>query len=194
MTDVVLFHHVQGLTPGLRAFAADLAGTEHTVVTPDLFSGHTFATLDEGFAHLRTLDEATVDREVDAVVADLLPGVVVAGVSWGVAHAQRLAQTRPGVGGALLFEACFPLGDDGFGAWPAGLPFQVDGREDDEFFAHEGDLDAARALVGGAVAGTGEVFTYPGSGHLFLDSSSPSFDEASTALAVGRARELLARR
>jgi len=193
MTDVVLFHHVQGLTPGVRTFAAELAGTEHTVATPDLFGGRTFATLAEGLAFARTLDDDAVEREVDAFVATLPPAVVVAGVSWGVAAAQRLAQTRPGVLGALLFEACYPLGPNGFGVWPDGLPVQVHGKAGDEFFALEGDLEAARELAAAAGPGRGEVFTYPGDAHLFVDSSLPSSDAGATALAVQRARELLAR-
>jgi len=193
MTDVVLVHHVQGLTPGVRAFAAALAGAEHTVTTPDLFGGRTFATLDEGLAFARTLDDTAVGRAVDDVVATLPAGFVVAGVSWGVTSAQRLAQTRPGVRGALLFEACYPLGPDGFGAWPDGLPVQVHGRDGDEFFALAGDLDAARELAAAAGPGRGEVFTYPGDAHLFVDSSLPTFDPAAAALAVERARELLAR-
>jgi len=194
MTDVVLFHHVQGLTDGLRAFAAELAGPEHAVHTPDIYGGRTFDTLEEGFAFLRTLDEAAVAAAADDAVAGLPDGVVVAGVSWGVAHAQRLAQTRPGIGGALLFEACFPAGEDGFGAWPDGMPFQVHGKDDDAFFAHEGDLAAARELVALVGPERGEVFTYPGGAHLFVDRSLPSYDAAAATLAVQRVRDFLRRR
>ena len=71
-----------------------------------------------------------------------------AGISWGVGAAQRLAQTRAGARGALLYEACFPItGEYAFGPWPGDLPVQIHGKADDEFFAHEGDLDAARELV-----------------------------------------------
>ena len=37
MTDVVLYHHVQGLTAGVRSFADELRQTGLTVETPDLF-------------------------------------------------------------------------------------------------------------------------------------------------------------
>jgi len=193
MADVVLFHHVQGLTPGVRALAAALAGDEHAVSTPDLYDGRTFASVEEGFAHLRTLDAEAVDRRVDEVVAALPGPLVYAGISWGVAPAQRLAQTRPGARGALLFEAFFRVGEDGFGPWPEGLPVQVHGMDQDEFFALEGDLDAARELVALVGPEHGEVFTYPGDQHLFVDSSLPSYDAAATATAVGRARGLLRR-
>ncbi|WP_432536203.1 dienelactone hydrolase family protein [Kineococcus arenarius] len=193
MTEVVLFHHVQGLTPGVRAFAAALAGDEHTVHTPDLYGGRTFVSIEEGFAHLKSLDADAVRQAVDDVEAALPRPLVYAGISWGVSHAQRLAQTRPGARGALLFEACFPLGEDGFGPWPPSVPVQVHGMDDDEFFAHEGDLAAARDLVALAGPHHGEVFTYRGDRHLFLDGSLPSYDPLATALAVDRARAFLDR-
>ena len=39
MAEVVLFHHVQGLTEGVLAFADALRTAGHTVHTPDLFDG-----------------------------------------------------------------------------------------------------------------------------------------------------------
>ena len=85
-------------------------------------------------------------------------------------QAQRLAQTRPGAAGALLFESCIPItGEWAFGPWPDGVPVQIHGKDDDEFFAHEGDIDAARELV--ATVPDAELFTYPGDQHLFADSS-----------------------
>jgi dienelactone hydrolase len=36
MAEVVLFHHVQGLTDGVLAFAGELRAGGHTVHTPDL--------------------------------------------------------------------------------------------------------------------------------------------------------------
>jgi dienelactone hydrolase len=49
-------------------------------------------------------------------------------------------------------------------------------RDHDEFFAGEGDIDAARALV--QAAPDAELFLYPGHRHLFADSSLPSYDES----------------
>ena len=65
MTEIVLFHHAQGLTPGLVAFADVLRAAGHTVHTPDLFEGRTFPTLDEGIAYARTVGFGTIlDRGV----------------------------------------------------------------------------------------------------------------------------------
>ena len=48
MAEILLFHRVQGLTPGVSAFADQLRAAGHTVHTPDLFDGRTFPTLEEG--------------------------------------------------------------------------------------------------------------------------------------------------
>ena len=39
MAEIVLFHHAQGLTPGVTAFADELRQAGHIVHTPDLFDG-----------------------------------------------------------------------------------------------------------------------------------------------------------
>ena len=51
MAEVVLFHHAQGLTAGVVAFAEELRHAGHTVHTPDLFAGRTFGTIDEGIRY-----------------------------------------------------------------------------------------------------------------------------------------------
>jgi hypothetical protein len=61
----------------------------------------------------------------------------------------------------------------------------------DPSFAGEGDLDAARELVGSAAQG--ELFLYEGDVHLFSDSSLPSHDAGATALMTGRVLDFLAR-
>ena len=60
MAEVVLFHHAQGLTEGVEAFAADLRAAGHTVHLPDLYEGHTFETLDEGLDYARPTGFDTV--------------------------------------------------------------------------------------------------------------------------------------
>jgi dienelactone hydrolase len=108
-------------------------------------------------------------------------------------QAQRLAQTSPGVAGAVLMEACVPItGDWAFGGWPDGVPVQVHGKDADEFFAGDGDIDAARELV--ELVGSGaELFVYPGDQHLFEDSSLDSYDPEATELLVERVTGFLGR-
>ena len=62
MADVVLFHHVQGLTAGVRRLADELRAGGHTVHTPDFFEGATFDSLDDGFAAVRARGEGACRR------------------------------------------------------------------------------------------------------------------------------------
>jgi len=190
VSEVLLFHHAQGLTTGVRAFADELRDAGHTVHVPDLYDGRTFDTLDEGIAYASQIGfVAVMDRGV-AAADELGTALVYAGFSLGVMPAQRLAQTRAGAAGALLFHSCIPVTEFGR-AWPDGVPVQVHGMEDDPIFAGEGDLDAARELVGSAE--NAELFLYPGKEHLFADSSLPSYEPAAAALLTSRVLEFLAR-
>ena len=191
MAEVVLYHHIQGLTEGVRFFADELRQAGHTVHTPDLFDGRTFATMDEAFAVVQEAGDA-FDAKADGAAHGLPEGLVYAGISWGVGAAQRLAQTRAGARGALLYEACFPItGEYAFGPWPNDLPVQIHGKGDDEFFAHEGDIDAARDLVAKIGPEKAELFVYPGEEHLFVDSSLPSYDGDAVALVTQRSLHFL---
>jgi dienelactone hydrolase len=192
MAEVVLFHHVQGLTPGLQSFADELRGAGHTVHTPDLFGGRAFETLEEGMAYAQSEHSPSLDELADAAVAKLPDQLVYAGISFGVMAAQRLAQTRPGARGAVLVESCVPItGDWAFGPWPTGVPVQVHGAADDPFFAGEGDIDAARELV--SLVDDGELFVYPGDKHLFEDSSLATYDAEAAALLTQRVLDFLAK-
>jgi dienelactone hydrolase len=192
MAEIVLFHHTQGLTPGVVDLADRLRAGGHTVHTPDLFEGRTFATVEEGIAYTRSPEAPDVDALVDAAVAGRPAGLVYAGISFGVVSAQRLAQTRPGAAGAVLLESCLPTsGEWSFGPWPDEVPVQIHGKDADPFFAGEGDVDNARQIA--ATARDAELFTYPGDQHLFVDSSLPSYDAAATDLVVQRVLGFLSR-
>jgi dienelactone hydrolase len=194
MAEVVLFHHVQGLTDGVLALADRLRAGGHTVHTPDLFDGERPATVEDGVAHVQGLGDDVIEERVRAALEGLPGELVYAGISFGAGTAQRLAQTRSGARGALLYESCIPLtGDWAFGPWPDGVPVQVHGMDQDPFFALEGDIDAARQLVETVGPEVGELFVYPGDRHLFVDSSLPSYDADATALVVERSRALLDR-
>jgi dienelactone hydrolase len=104
-----------------------------------------------------------------------------------VLPAQKLAQTRPGARGALLFYSCVPASE--FGSWPAGVPVQIHGMDADPFFVDEGDFDAARELVESTE--DAELFLYPGDRHLFADSSLPSYDAQAADLLTRRVKSFL---
>jgi dienelactone hydrolase len=188
MAEVLLFHHALGQTSGFVAFADELRRAGHTVHTPDLYDGRTFDTLDEGLAYAKEIGFGELlERGVRA--SDELPSeLVYAGFSLGVMPAQKLAQTRQGAKGALLFYSCLPTSEFG-SSWPADVPVQVHGMDADPFFADEGDLDAARELV--ASAEHAELFLYPGDQHLFADAGLPSYDADAAALLTRRVLEFL---
>jgi dienelactone hydrolase len=191
MADVVLFHHALGLTPGIVAFADDVRAAGHVVHTPDLFEGATFDAIDAGMAYVQATGFDEVLRRGAQAVAALPAHVVYAGFSLGVLPAQLLAQTRPGALGAVLMYACVPY-EEFSPAWPDDVPVQIHGMEHDPFFADEGDLDAARALV--ASAPSAELFLYPGEQHYFADRTQPSYDAAAAALLTERVLAFLATR
>ncbi|MEE1772369.1 dienelactone hydrolase family protein [Streptomyces sp. JV185] len=182
MAEVFLFHHAQGLTPGVTAFADALRGEGHTVHTPDLYDGHIFDTLDAGLAYAeKTGFDELLDRGVRAV-ADSPEALVYIGFSLGVLPAQKLAQTRAGARGAVFVHSCVPA--SAFGAWPSGLPVRVHAMEADRLFTDEGDADAARALTDEVP--DAELHLYRGDQHLFADDSLPSYDAEAAALLLDR--------
>jgi dienelactone hydrolase len=189
MAEVVLFHHAQGLTPGVVAFADELRRAGHVVHTPDLFDGRTFASLEEGMRYAEEIGfpDEVIGRGVRAVEG-LSAELVYAGFSLGVLPAQFLAQTRPDARGALLFYSCVPVSEFGSG-WPEGVPAQVHGMDADPIFVGEGDIDAARELV--EQAEDAQLFLYPGDQHYFADSTLPSYDPEATALLVRRVLDFL---
>ena len=194
MAEIVLLHHVQGLTDGVRAFAEELRAGGHIVHTPDLFDGELPVSIEDGMALVERIGEQTIEARVNESVAALPVGLVYSGFSFGVMGAQRLAQTRPGARGALLYEGCIPItGEWAFGPWPDDVSVQIHGMDKDPFFALEGDLDAARELVETVGPKLAELFTYPGDKHLFTDSSLPSYNPPATAVVLSRSREFLDR-
>jgi dienelactone hydrolase len=180
MAEVLLFHHAQGVTPGIGAFADELRAAGHTVHVPDLFDGRTFGSIDDGMAFINAQGFDAL-RERGVRTADDLPAeLVYGGFSFGETIAQQLAQTRSGARGALLFYSCVPItGEWAFGPWP------------DAYFVGEGDIDAAREIV--ATVPDSELFLYPGDQHYFADSSLPSYDPEAAALLMTRVLEFLAR-
>lgn len=191
MAEVLLFHHAQGQTSGFLAFADELRRAGHTVHTPDLYGGSTFDALNEGVAYAEEIGFGDVIERGVRAADDLPSGLVYAGFSLGVLPAQKLAQTRPGARGALLFHSCVPTSEFG-SAWPAGVPVQVHAMEADPFFIEDGDLDAARALVESAEHA--ELFLYPGDQHLFAEPSLPSYDADAASLLNRRVLDFLGTR
>jgi dienelactone hydrolase len=185
MSDVILFNHALGVTDGVRAFAERLRAGGHQVTVVDLFQGKTFDDIETGVAYEEEVGWDEMVARSEAAIAPLPPEVVIGGFSLGAVYAQRLTQTRTGALGALLYHGGDqPLDEDE--TWPAGAGLQVHVSESDKWFNREG----GEQLVSQA---DGELFLYPGSGHLFTDSSWEEYDEASTTLVIERSLAFLDR-
>ena len=186
MTHVILFHHAQGLTDGVAEFAQRLRDAGHEVVVPDLYEGRTFDTLDAGVANAEAIGfETIIERGVAA--ADGLPtNTVYAGFSLGTLPAQKLAQSREGALGALLFHGGLPAATFGSG-WPATTALQMHVTAEDEWV----ELLEVEELA--EDAGGAELFIYPGTAHLVADSSLGEYDEDIAELILERAIQFLDR-
>jgi dienelactone hydrolase len=179
MAQVVLFHSVLGLRPGVITAADRLRAAGHTVHTPDLYDGEVFDDLDEGMRK----EEALGYREVARRAREAVAGLVFGGFSMGVAHAELLTASRPGALGAMLMHGAVPVEglSEFFGVdrWPEGVPVQVHYAAEDPWVEAKEEV----APLGDAVTGAGaafEEYVYPGSGHLFADLGLPEYDRASS--------------
>ena len=177
MTTVLLFHHALGQTTGFLAFAEELREAGHTVHAPDLYDGKTFEDIDEGVANAKQVGFGEIIRRGSAAAEELPADIVYAGFSLGGLPAQSLAQTRPGARGALFFHSALPPSEFD-SPWPDGVPLQIHMMDADPWA--EEDLPAAEALV--QEVEDAELFLYPGSGHLFADSSVDDYDEKAAGL------------
>jgi dienelactone hydrolase len=188
MTDVILFHHALGVTEGINEFADRLRDGGHRVTVADLFDGETFDKVEDGVAHEEQLGWEEMIARSELAIAPLPPAVVIGGFSLGAVYAQRLAQTREGALGALLYHG----GDnppEAFDApWPAQVALQVHVSEGDPWFNREGGEQLVSEVP------DAELFLYPGSAHLFTDSSWHEYDAPSAELVIERTLAFLDRR
>lgn len=179
MAEVVLFHHSGGLTPGVRAFADLLRERGHTVHTPDLFEGRTFADVAEGVAFAEEVGEDVFARRAAEAVAGLPAELVYGGMSFGAARAAEQALARPGARGAFfLYGAVAPSWWSA--TWPDAVPVQAHVAEGDPWREPEAEDE----LVGFG----GELFVYPCAGHLFAEVGHPDLDPACAEIVRERVR------
>jgi dienelactone hydrolase len=180
MTELILFHHAQGLTDGVRAFADELRGAGHVVHVPDLYEGKTFAELADGVGHAEQIGFDTIIERGRVAAGGLSNEIVYAGFSLGVLPAQMLAQTRAGARGALLFHSSVPPSEFD-SPWPQGVPLQIHMMDaDEQALPPNEDLDVARQLD--ETVESAELFVYPGDRHLFADNSLPDYDAGAATL------------
>lgn len=186
MTTLLLFHHAQGQTIGFLAFADELRKAGHTVHAPDLYDGNTFRDLNEGVAYAEQIGFPEIIRRGSAAAMEQPADIVYAGFSLGALPAQSLAQRRPGARGAILFHGCVPTSEFE-SSWPEGVPLQIHTMDADEWT----EVDVAEGLV--EEIEDAERFLYPGSGHLFADSSLDDYSEQAAGLLKERTLAFLHR-
>ena len=176
--EVVVLHHLLGVTDGVRALVEHIRHLGADVRVPDLLDGVIHADMTSAAAHLERLGMDAVVARAEAALTDLGPGAVLVGLSLGAVPAQRTAQLRGDCAGVVLVGACLP--PDAFGAvWPPGTPVRIHAAADDPVFRDEGDRDAAEAFV--TAAPDVRLRLHPGAGHLLTEEGSPDLDPEATA-------------
>ena len=169
MADVIVFHHAQGLTTGIEAFADQLRMGGHDVETPDLYEGLTFDDLDAGVVHAEQTGFDVIPARGVAAAGEIAGSFVTIGFSLGALPAQKLAQTAAGVLGAVLCHSAVPLSTFG-SEWPGDVALQLHTAKGDEW----GDFDDAQELA--IEVADSELFAYDTTEHLVADSSLEAYD------------------
>src|SRR5215207_9116838 len=140
MVEIVLFHHVGGLTSGVVYLAQQLRETGHTVHGPDLFDGRTFIDLHDGIAYVDSVGEEVFAARAAEIVAPMARDLVYGGLSMGAARAGEQVLARPGARAAFfLYGTVAPSWWRA--TWPAGVPSQAHVTEDDEFREPEAEAE-----------------------------------------------------
>lgn len=191
MSEIVLFHSVLGVRPGVHAFADQLRNAGHIVHTPDLYLGEgVFDDYETAAAHLKSVGYGTVLARAAAAADELPTDVVYAGFSLGCAAAQQAAASRPGARAAVLMHGGQPLRSLAIENWPAEVPMQVHYAVNDPFRSQP-RLDELLAAVRADGAAC-ELFDYPVGGHLFADPDrADEYDAPSAALMLQRIVDFL---
>jgi len=186
MTEVVLYHHVQGLTEGVRSFAGELAQAGHTVHTPDMFDGRAFGTIGghrlRARGGLRRPGRARAGRRRGNARRGRLCRLLVRG------HGRSAARPVPARSPRRLADVCLPPGL-GVRRGVAGARPGADPRQ-----GHRSVLRRRpRGRAGpGRLDRPGRAVSLPGEDHLFADSSLPAYDPAAAALLTERVLAFLA--
>ena len=179
MAEILLFHHAQGLTEGVEAFADELRAAGHTVQTPDLYEGRTFPSLNSGVAFAQEVGFGEIIARGERA-AEGFDGTLI-GISLGALPAQALAHRRTARGPDL-------------GRDPARRSSAAAGRTACRCSCtHPTRTTTSRSPATWPRRSPGaELFLYPGADHLFVDRSLAGYDEDAAALVTRRVLDFLA--
>lgn len=181
MTTVLVFPSVLGVRDGIHDTVTVLAAAGHDAVVVDVLEGRTFEEYDDAIAHARTLDDDHRHGLVEQAMATVTGPFATVGFSSGCELAEWAAAQRPGdARGVVLVGGAIPMHWVGV-PWPAGVPAQTHACEADPFDdGPEAAAEFRRDVE--AAGGRVEVFTYPGTGHLFNEPGlADEFDPGSAA-------------
>lgn len=187
---VLLLHSWWGLTPFFRRTADRLSDDGYTVLAPDLNFGRTFDDPDEAREHLQGADAnrlASLTLSAARLLHDKSAagrlGVVgfSMGASLGLWASARLPDT---IGAVVAFYGVQSADFEG-----ASAAYQIHLAESDPL------VDPSEAVVMEATMGLEaldvEIFTYPGTGHWFVESDRSAFDRIAAERAWDRTRAFL---
>jgi dienelactone hydrolase len=190
MATIALFHSVLGIRPGLLQFADTLRAAGHEVHVMDQNEGKVFDEYEPAMALMEEVGFKELTARAMAATANLPDGFVTAGFSNGAGMAEYVAGRRR-VAGVLMLGGALDLEWLDM-SWPEGVPAQIHTTVDDPWREQEG-IDAVAQAVK-AAGGEIEVFDYPGSGHLFADSSkADEYQPAEADLMMTRIKAFLGR-
>jgi dienelactone hydrolase len=188
MAIVAVFHSALGVRPGLVEFANKLKTIGREVHVVDQYDGQVFDDYDEAGAYVDEVGFPDLMTKAIQGVADRPDGFVVIGFSNGAGMAEFVAANRP-VSGVVMASGALPLETIGI-TWPHGVPAQIHSTVDDPRRDQDA-IDSVKKAVEDA-GGSVEVFDYPGSGHLFADSSMPDeYQPAEAELMLTRIKDFL---
>jgi carboxymethylenebutenolidase len=172
---VVVVHEVFGLTGWIRGVADQLAAEGFIAIAPDLLSGKQIPVgpdgdpvRDSAVAAIRTLDQAAVQRRIDATAryAMALPAAVqrygIVGFCWGGGVSFAHAVHAPGLGASVVYYGTSPATASLSSVRAPVLGFY--GENDARVNATIAPADSALRALGR----TYEHQILPGAGHGFL--------------------------
>ena len=193
MAEIVLFHHVQGLTDGVKAFADLLRSGGNTVHTPDLFEGGLPGSIEDGVALARSIGDDTLNARASDAVADRGPGWCSPVSRWVPASPKVSRRPALGRGGRCSTRrVCRSPASGPSVRGPTAsrcrstvwIKIRSSGSR---------AISTRRGRSWRRSSRLAELFVYSGDRHLFTDSSLPSFDVDARDLVVERSLAFLDR-
>jgi dienelactone hydrolase len=166
---ILMFHHAQGLTKGLRALAQRLCATGNEVYTPDMYSGVVFDRLDEGLEYASKIGHDAIEEVARRAARQHPDADTIVGFALGACPAQLLAQEWTKVRQVTLVAGALAPRELR-GEWPVHVRLDVHVADPDDWVTPS----ALESLTSHARGAT--IHRYRGVGHMFADPSSPDYD------------------